>query len=216
MKKQIILSSLFFVASLFLSSVQAANLDDLDICPNPNSSDNRVLEEGYTCKVSTVETRLDSDEGYKDDEDCKDHQGVCYVQWTLVNKEGDKETWAAHAGRWGWGLIYVGDVEDGVYTFSDAEKVCKNKEIVINGKRIKMTLPEIGFGLGGSDIERPLNFEFLKHLNYTSVVSNRDQSWFWSLSSSLNRDILAWVFRPDRRGFHYNRYGHNSVRCVGR
>ncbi len=246
MKKQIILLSLFFVFGLFLNPLQAASLDDLEICPNPNlrdelstsqasdssSSSGRInpllpkgensealpererngdevlnnseaLQEGYTCKVATVETRPDSDKG------C---EGGGIVQWTLVKKEGNKEIWAAHTG---WGLIYVGDVEHSAYTFSEAKEVCKNKEVVINGEKIEMTLPEIGFGKGGSDIERPLNFELLKSLNYTSVVLSRDRSWFWS--SSPNDGLSAWVFHPASGYFSvFGRLSYESVRCVGR
>ncbi len=233
MKKQMILLSLFLVTGLFLSPVQAANPE---ICPNPNSSETPPVVEsskpstviypmarkeasqevkaeagevGYTCKVLTVET-----EGYKNEE-----EGDVYVQWTLVKKEGMKEIWAAHTERWGPLYVYVGDVEDGFYTFKEAENVCKDKEIVLNGEthRIKMTLPEIGFGIGGSDIDNLLNFEFLKYLNYTSVVSNRDQTWFWSGSSSFSHYAYAWGFHPASGHFDDDlRYYLYSVRCVGR
>ncbi len=238
MKKQIILSSLFFVAGLFLSPVQAANLEDLEICPNPNSSEtppvvesskpltvtnpmapkevngNEALKVGYTCKVPTVEKRR----GYKNEED-----GDVYVQWTLVKKEGSRKIWAAHTLRWGPEHIYVGYVEDDFYTFNEAEKVCaRNKdgtdrieEIVFNGetRQIKMTLPEIGFGTGGSDINNPLNFQLLEHLNYMSVVY-QDRNWLWS--GSLDINYRAWLFHPDRVVYFDDyQYGLNLVRCVG-
>ena len=227
--------------------VQSVDFDELETCPNPNTNPpatspvqssntpptvinpmapkeanksqevvnvsaeaNKVLEVGYSCKVSTVETRSD-DEGYK---------GAGYVQWTLVKKEGKKEIWSAHTQR--WGPVYVGSVEDGYYNFNEAKQVCdRTEEFVFDGEthRIKMTVPEIGFGRGGSALDNPLNFELLKYLNYASVVSNEDRVWFWSGSlDDRSDDVNAWVFRPvgGLLGSVGHRNYHGSVRCVGR
>lgn len=211
MKKQIILLSLFFMASLFLNSVQALDLDNLEICPNPNSSETPpVLEVGYTCKVPTVNTRPGSDEGYRRDG---------YVQWTLMKKEGDRKIWAAHTGR--WGLVYVGSIEDGYYTLGEAEEVCNRiEEIAFNGevRHIKMTLPEIGFGRGYSDIENPLNFELLTYLNHKSVVPNGDGNWYWSNSPPHGfRNIFGFVFHPASGDLSKIFIGYKHlVRCMGR
>ena len=204
---------------------------------NVSAEANKVLEVGYTCKVSTVETRPDSEEGYK---------GDGYAQWTLVKKEGKKEIWVAHTQRWGpvyvgpieegrvpvvtsvTGPVYVGSVEDGYYDFNEAKKICdRTEEFIFDGEtyRIKMTLPEIGFGRGDSDFDSPLNFELLKYLNYTSVVSNESRrNWFWSSSFSHKNYNLAasWVFHPSghsliKYGLKYSgRQNNYLVRCVGR
>ena len=236
MGKQTVFLSVFFVFGLFLNPLQAANLDDFEICPNPNflpedlavinpmapketnqgveveanneASDDgiKVLEVGYTCKVPTVETK-----SYRNGE-----EGDVYVQWTLVKKERDGEIWAAHTGR--WGSIYMGGVEhisSFWHTFDKAKEVCnKTEEFVFNGEvhRVKMTLPKIGFGKGDSDVDNPLNFELLKYLNYVSVVSIEDRDLFWS--SSLNGDF-AWV-HPVHGTFlsEFKDFAH-LVRCVG-
>lgn len=226
MKKQIILLSLFLVFGLFSSPIQAANLGDLETCPNsklrsqasdsssrrinplpknlddleicPNRKlrsrvsasssrrinpflpkgenvvealpENEALKEGDSCKVATVETRPGLNGGY---------EGGGYVQWTLVKKEGNKEVWAVHTE---WELIYVGGVEDGTYTFFDAKWLCRDKEIVIDGEKIQMTLPEVFYGgRVGSNIERlTLDFELLKHINYESVVPHIYATRLWS------------------------------------
>ena len=181
MRKQSVLSSLFLVSGLLLSSVQAADLDDLEVCPlfngqknedakvNPLRPDKDLnneeeLKVGYKCKTLGVET-----ESYRPDG---------HVQWTLVKKDGGKQIWAAHTK---WGPIYVGYVETGVYSFSEAKRVCnKYENIVLEGKtyQIKMTLPEIGFRKA---IRNSLNFELLESLNYTSVISNEEQIQVHSL-----------------------------------
>ena len=230
MKKQVILLSLFLVYSLFSNPIQAANLDDLEICPNsylrsdhafyssskrvspfrrikplPKEAlpENEALKEGDSCKVATVETRTrpGSDRGY---------EGGGYVQWTLVKKEDNKEVWAAHTE---WGLIYVGDIEDGTYTFFEAKWLCRDKEIVINGEKIKMTLLE----RPGVDIERPaINVELLTHLNTKSVVLDRyeAQPWFWSNFGHIYR---PWDY-PGGSPYNFvnSTYYKFSVRCVGR
>lgn len=220
MRKPIILSSLFLVGGLFLSLAQATQLDNLEVCPNPNVPKNatinplaprevpayEVLEVGYTCKVTTVETRPGKNEGYKSTGD---------VQWTLVKKDGGKQIWAAHTVR--WGPVYVGYVEPGYHNFSEAKWVCNKKEdIELDGlsRRIQMTLPEIGFGK--TDINNPLNFELLKYLNYTSVIPNEDRIWlFWSRTPDIYNK--AWAFNPVS-GFDDDdsQLDNNSVRCVGR
>ena len=207
MKKQMILSSLFFVTGLFLSSVQGADSDEPKICPNPNSP-NEALEVGYTCKVpTTVETR------YSDE----DPNGKDYAEWTLVKKEGSREVWAARTPK--RGPIYVGPIEEGYYNFNQAEEVCnRTEEIVFDGetRQIKMTVPEIGFGRVLDIDNNLLNFEFMKYLNYTSVIPDKVREWFWA--APITKDKSAWSFRPVNDNFNYDYRSnlHSSVRCVGR
>ena len=258
MRKLIVHSSLFLLGFLFLSLAQATNFDDIEVCPNvPNQNNNNntiinpiapgkkpaneVLKVGDTCKVPTVETRTGKNEGYK---------LMGHAQWTLVKKDGGKEIWAAHTlwilsedgGKEDWvahalrgGPIYVGYVEPSYYHFSKAKWVCgKYIEIELDGNshRIQMTLPEIGFG--HTDIDNPLNFEFLRYLNYTSVtpdpdldeilstrfsaITDEDRSWFWSRSTYGRLD--AWTFNSISGEYdHFSRGYRNAydlVRCVGR
>ena len=75
-----------------------------------------------------------------------------------------------------------------------------------------MTLPEIGFG--HTDIDNPLNFELLKYLNYSSVTSDEDRSWFWSRSPYY--DNYAWAFgSAGGEVSNGNRYYYRAARCVG-
>ena len=211
MRKQIVLSSLFLVSGLLLSSVQAANFYDLKVCLHQLNRGGRInpllpkeeLKIGYKCKTQGVKTKNYSPDGY--------------VQWTLVKKDGGQQIWAAHTGR--WGPIYVGYIEDGYHSLEKAEGVCnKYEDIVLDEKphKIKMTLPEMGFGKMNPD--NPLNFELLKSLGYTSVTYNEDKKhrWFWSRSLTDGGD--AWVFNSviGEIAFDYRKNYANSVRCVGR
>ena len=221
------------------------DFDNLEVCPDPEN--NEALKVGDSCKVLTVEThgsqgvkisggsldrtldpmklyRPEDDGGYQNEE-----QGDVYAQWTLVKKEGSRKIWEARTLK--REPVYVGSVEDDYYSFEDAKKVCdRTEEIVLNGKthQIKMTLPEIGFGR--SDIDNPLNFEFLTYLNFKSVVSNRgssnkDRRWFWS-SSPVKGWKAVWLHLPNSCCGVYigsgslltlKQGGENySVRCVGR
>ena len=211
-------------------NVPEQNNNDNNIIINPIAPEkepvNEVLKVGDTCKVATVETRTGKNEGYK---------LMGHAQWTLVKKDGGKEIWAAHTlwipsedgDKEDWvayalrgGPIYVGYVEPNYYSFSKAKEVCDNYnleggiEIELDGNshRIQMTLPEIGFG--HTDIDNPLNFELLKYLNYSSVTSDEDRSWFWSRSP--NYYVSAWAFGS--AGGVISHDGRNSVfaaRCVG-
>ena len=204
MRKQIVLSSLFLVSGLLLSSVQAADFDVLKkVCSHHNKINPLLPKEelkiGYKCKTQGVETDNYSPDGY--------------VQWTLVKKDGGKQIWAAHTGR--WGPIYVGYIEDGYHSLEKAKKACnKYEDIVLDGKpyQIEMTLPETGFGETNPD--NPLNFELLRSLGDTSVIYNEDNKiWFWSRSPG---DALG-VNIAD--GAYYSLPGDrkvSSVRCVGR
>ena len=210
MRKQIVLSSLFLVSGLLLSSAQAADLDDLKVC-SPQNKINPLLPKeelkiGYKCKTQGVETDNYSPDGY--------------VQWTLVKKDGGKQIWAAHTGR--WGPIYVGYIEDGYHSLEKAKEVCnKSEDIVLDKKphKIKMTLPETGFGETNPD--NPLNFELLKSLGDTSVIYNEDnKTWFSSSPRSPGDDdapgsLVYYV----ADGLHYydpDSDDKASVRCVGR
>ena len=159
------------------------------------------LKVGYKCKTLGVETANYSPEGY--------------VQWILVKKDGGNQIWATHTT---WGPIYVGYVEDGLYNFDMANEVCnKYENIVLDEKpyQIKMTLPEIGFGI--TSYNNPLNFELLKSLNYTSVISNEGRGWgFWS-SSPFNDDLgySSWAISVNSRTSDFLNYIDLSVRCVG-
>ena len=246
MGKQTIFSFLFFASGLFFSSVVQAevNLDDLEECPNPKVSQTALqstertgkidpssikvlgsvvsnetievgfLPTGYTCKAATVET-----ENYD--------WSVNYVKWTLVKQDenGGKRIWAVDLGET---IIYLGYVEPGSYTFSEAKDQCDKQETIVREDgssfqvsfQVQMTLPEIGFGKEGTDPNSPLNFELLKSLNYTSVVSNENNTevWFWSRSPYYSP--YAWAFhsvdgRVDGRVDVGNRYYYGSVRCVG-
>ena len=159
-----------------------------------------------------------------------------------LKKDGGKEIWAAHTlwipsedgayvgygGKEGWvahalrgGPIYVGYVEPNSYSFSEAKEVCDNYnleggiEIELDGNshRIQMTLPEIGFG--HTDIDNPLNFEVLKYLNYSSVTSDEDRSWFWSRSPNWHSN--AWAFGSAGGVTFYGGrdYVFKAARCVG-
>ncbi len=205
------------------------------------------LEVGYTCKVPTSRSRT----GYVDHRKCREYnQGVCHVRWTLVKKERGREIWAVHLGRAayifvgnrrdgyklqslsgkGENIIYVGDIEDGSYTFSEAKEVCENKEIVINGEKIKMTLPlasKILDDKNSTNINHHLNFALLKHLNYASVIYNyrRDHHRY------LNNHRFLWADTLSRaQGYYpYVFWGHytggavkadipqtaRSVLCIG-
>ena len=166
-----------------------------------------ALPTGYTCKVATVET-----ENY-------DWEDINYLKWTLVKQDenGGKRIWAVDLGEI---IIYLGYVEPGSYNFSEAKDQCDKKETIVredgSSFQVQMTLPEIGFGNEGTDPNNPLNFELLKSLNYTSVVSNENDSngWFWSRSPYYSP--YAWAFHSvDGRIYKYYRYYISSVRCVG-
>ena len=89
--------------------VQATDVDDLEVCPNEDVTISpftpqvtpQELKVSYTCKVIAVET--------------KNYKTTGNVQWTLVKQDGDKQIWAAHTLR--WGMIYVGYIEAGLYSF---------------------------------------------------------------------------------------------------
>ena len=186
------------------SSARRIHREDGEALP-----ENEALKEGDSCKVATLETRPGVFGGY---------EGGGYIQWTLVKKEDNKEVWAAHTE---WGLIYVGDVEDGTYTFFEAEWLCRDKEIVINGEKIKMTLHELNFGgRVGANIERPtLDFELLKHLNYESVVPNRKQTlrnnWLWTSAPYYIYHAWRTPATTGSSSFINSPYHDLSVRCVG-
>ena len=211
MRKQIVLSSLFLVSGLLLSSVQAADLDDLKVCLHQRNRGGRTnpllpkeeLKIGYKCKTQGVQTENYSPDGY--------------VQWTLVKKDGGKEIWAAHTGR--WGPIYVGYIEDGYYSFWTSKEVCnKYEDIVLDKKphKIEMTLPEIGFGFKKMIPNNPLNFELLQSLGYTSVIYN-DKKLFWSRSHwRYGLSTGAWLFNSARGNIEAPFNRKVSVRCVGR
>ena len=188
--------------AFYSSSKRISRFRRINPLPKEALPENEALKEGDSCKVATVETRPGRDRGY---------EGGGYVQWTLVKKEDNKEVWAAHTV---WGLIYVGDIEDGTYTFFEAKWLCRDKEIVINGEKIKMTLLE-GPGM---DIERPaLDVELLTHLNTKSVVLDRYEARprFWSsLPYSTYR---PWDYSGGSPYRYINSLYHKlSVRCVGR
>ena len=224
MKKQIIiLSSLFFGASLFLTPVQAelvfkfpVQTADLEMCPNPNSSTapHEVLEVGDSCKVSSVETVNDKGKGY-----VNWGEGNFDVRWTLVKKDGNKKIWVANAAI--AKNVFVGSVEKDGYTFDEAKEVCNRTEkVVLNGKThlIYMVLPEIGFGRGTEVSSHAVDFELLRYLNYTSVISNAGQDAFQRFWSDTYEIPYAFVYHPANGSlgsFSLGLVRTSLVLCVG-
>ena len=139
------LVSIFFVVLglMYLQPALATNLEDLEICPNPNAANNPNLlhdlpmiegvEVGYTCKVPTIDTRPYSSEGYKASGD---------VKWTLVQQDNRKriQIWAAHTEK--LGTIFVGYPEgksEYQYNFIEAHEVCRKIEIIaLDGKDVAL------------------------------------------------------------------------------
>lgn len=202
------------------STVQTEiHFDNLKVCSETSKIDSfasrefLALEVGYSCKVPTIETRPDEEgKGYAPSED--------YAIWTFFRNAEGRPIWAVHTES--WGTIYVGYVEDDSYSFDEAQAqaVCDKKEKIIlpNGEHleIQMTLPEIGFGLRGTDPNNLLNAEFLLSRNYTSVISWEGRRWFWS-SSSLNA-AYAWAFDSVVGGNGHtsdHRRDSYAIRCVG-
>ena len=168
--------------------------------PKEDLNNEEELKVGNKCIALGVET--------------KNYRPDGYVQWTLVKKDGGKLIWAAHTV---WGHIYVGYIEDGYHNLNSANAVCnKYEDIVLNGKSysIKMTLPEIGFRYTSRN--EKLNFELLKSLNYTSVVSNKHQNWLWARSPIINYTLMFDPVKGKVVKVNYNKYRSydRSVRCV--
>lgn len=229
MQQLVVLLLLFFVNGAFLGSVQADELntvkpDGLPTCslriPSPPSKRInplvprevvKTIEVGYTCQISTSETRPNSSEGYKP---------VGPAVWTLVQKMnvGDKvkEIWAVDTQR--WGPIFVGYLEADKYTWKEAKDICnRQEEVVFFGKtlQIEMTLPEYGFGV--TDIDNPLNFELLSALNHYAVFLNEGRTPLWSKTFEKDTDSVM-VFNPYTYPPSTEKSApdeKHSVRCVG-
>ena len=224
-------------------SQSATGTGKIDPFASRDTTDHKILEVGYKCKVHTVETRPDEEiGGYSPSAD--------YVIWTYLENEKGQPIWAVYTEL--WGTIYVGYVETkganpvGRYLFSqvfsfdtwEEKGPCNKKETIVlpsgGHLEVQMTLPAIGFGRGDTDSDNPLNFELLESLGFRSVVSNERKDWFWARSpynSFLGQNLprnhriveatrlhAAWAFHSvDGRinNFYRRRYFANSVRCIG-
>ncbi len=225
--------NLVIITTLICANVSAANFNNLDVCPNPNTTVGKLdpsstkinksyadLKEGDSCKIQSIDTQPNGEGGYK---------STGFVKWTLAKRSVLGDIWSVSTQR--WGNIYVSYIESTLLKVSDAKEFCNRDEIIVlnnQSKKVQMSLPEAGFGR--SHPENPLNYELLTSLNFSKVVPYNYERWYWTSTSASGDlgDITSHHLHGAtqesllRAGLDYLNMVtwkegviHSSFRCVG-